>query len=134
MIASDHAPHAPEEKARPPAEAPPGVIGLETTLGVVWTALVHSGDVEASRAVRAMTTAPAAVLGVEPPLLREGARGDVTLVDPDHEWVVDPDAFESKARNCPFAGRTLRGRAVATVVEGRAVMREGHIMLSGAGE
>jgi dihydroorotase len=79
-----------------------------------------------------MTSAPAAVLNVKPPALREGARADVTLLDPDREWVIEPENFESKARNCPFAERKVRGRAVATIVRGRVVMREGRIVSPGA--
>jgi len=135
-IASDHAPHAPEEKARPFEEAPPGVIGLETTVGVIWTDLVHAGLLAERAAVRAMTAGPLEVLGMlggrDAPALRIGARGDVTLLDPEHEWTVEPERFESKARNCPFAGRRLRGRAVGTVVAGRVVMREGCIAAPGA--
>jgi dihydroorotase len=134
VIASDHAPHSAEEKTGGLDTAPPGVIGLETTLGVVWTALVREGRLDAERAVRAMTSAPAAVLDIDPPFLREGSRGDVTLFDPDAKWEVDPDHFESKSRNCPFAGRMLWGRAVATIVAGRAVMREGAITEEGAAE
>jgi dihydroorotase len=132
VIASDHAPHAPEEKARPYGEAPPGVIGLETTLAVVWTSLVHPQRVEAEVAVWAMTGGPAEVLGLGAPALREGARGDAVLFDPEREWVVEPEQFASKARNCPFAGRKLRGKVVGTIVGGRVVMRDGSIMELGA--
>jgi dihydroorotase len=135
-IASDHAPHAPDEKARPFEEAPPGVIGLETTVGVIWTDLVHTGLLAERAAVRAMTAGPLEVLGMVggsvAPALRIGARGDVTLLDPDHGWTVEPERFESKARNCPFAGRRLRGKVVATIIAGRAVMREGSILAPGA--
>lgn len=132
VIASDHAPHAAEEKARPYGEAPPGVIGLETTLAVVWTCLVHPQRVDAEMAVWAMTGGPAEVLGLEALGLREGARGDAVLFDPEREWVVEPEQFASKARNCPFAGRKLRGKVVATIVGGRVVMRDGSIMELGA--
>ena len=132
VIASDHAPHAPEEKARPYEDAPLGVIGLETTVGVVWTDLVCSNRISAATAVRGMTAGPAQVLGIEAPALREGARADVTLLDSDREWVVEPERFESKASNCPFAGRKLRGKVVATIVAGRVVMREGSFVESGA--
>lgn len=133
VIASDHAPHAPAEKAEAYDEAPPGVIGLETTLGVVLTELVHSGLADLGTVVRAMTAEAAAVLGMEAPALREGAGADVVLLDPDREWVVEPERFESKARNCPFAGWKLRGKAVATIVGGRVVMRDGSIIdLGGA--
>jgi dihydroorotase len=134
VIASDHAPHAREEKAGPYEDAPPGVIGLETTVGVVWTELVRCDRISASTAVRAMTAGPSQVLGIEAPALREGARADVALLDPDGEWVVEPEGFESKARNCPFAGRKLRGKVVATIVRGRVVMSEGDLMEPGGAE
>ena len=132
VIASDHAPHSLAEKAVPYDRAPSGVIGLETTLGVVWTDLVRQGLLGEGAAVRAMTEAPAGVLRIAPPALRVGARADVTLIDPDMEWTVDPDRFYSLSRNCPFAGRRLRGKAVATIVGGRIVMREGAVSGVGA--
>ncbi len=84
VIASDHAPHSPAEKAVPYEQAPSGVIGLETTLGVIWTDLVGQGLLGEVAAVRAMTDAPAAVLRIAPPALRVGAPADVTLIDPQH--------------------------------------------------
>ena len=132
-IASDHAPHAPSEKTLPHDDAPSGVIGLETTIGVIWTDLVHAGLLPVQTAVRAMTAAPAAVLRIDSPALKPGAPADVTLIDPNAEWIVDPDRFQSRSRNCPFAGRRLRGRAVATVVAGRIVMRDGMVGPRGAG-
>jgi len=128
VIASDHAPHTTAEKSGPYDQAPAGVIGLETTIGVIWTDLVHAGLLDPASAVRAMTAGPAAALRRRAPALRPGSPGDVTLIDPNAEWVVEPERFESKARNCPFAGRRLRGRAVATIVAGRVVMREGQIL------
>jgi len=109
------------------------VIGLETTLGVIWTGLVHAGLLEPAAAVRAMTAAPATVLGMEGPALREGARADITLLDPERQWVVDPSEFRSLARSCPFAGWRLRGKAVGTVAGGRLVLWEGMMMDLGAG-
>jgi dihydroorotase len=132
VIASDHAPHSMTEKAGPYEQAPSGVIGLETTVGVIWTDLVHAGMLSAQRAIEAMTTAPAAVLRIAPPVLRAGARADVTLIDPDAGGRVEPDRFCSLGRNCPFAGRRLRGKAVATIVGGRMAMREGAILGVGA--
>jgi dihydroorotase len=126
VIASDHAPHTAEEKA---GHAPSGVIGLETTTGVIWTELVHKGLLDPRSAVVAMTAGPAAVLGLEWPALTSGAVADLTLLDPDQEWVVDPTAFRSLARNCPFAGWRMRGRAVGTIVGGRLVMWEGNMMI-----
>jgi dihydroorotase len=127
VIASDHAPHAAEEKARAYEEAPAGVIGLETTIGVIWSDLVGPGLLDLRRAIAAMTTGPAAALGLEEPALRVGSRAEVTLIDAEGEWTVEPERFASKGRNCPFTGRRLRGRAVATIVEGQVVMREGQV-------
>lgn len=133
VIASDHAPHSVAEKSVAYDKAPFGVIGLETTLGVIWTGLVHAGLLEPAAAVRAMTAAPATVLGMEGPALREGARADITLLDPERQWVVDPSEFRSLARSCPFAGWRLRGKAVGTVAGGRLVLWEGMMMDLGAG-
>ena len=132
VVASDHAPHSPQEKAREYDKAPPGVIGLETTLGVLWTWLVHPGRVRPDALIRAMTIGPAEALRIAAPTLRERAPADVVLFDPEHAWPVDPEQFHSKARNCPFAGRTLHGRAVMTVRGGRIIMRNGEITASGA--
>jgi len=132
VIASDHAPHSLTEKAAAYDKAPSGVIGLETTIGVIWTDLVHAGLLSAQIAVRAMTAAPAAVLRIESPALRPGAPADVTLIDADASWTVEPDRFYSLSRNCPSAGRRLKGKAVATVVGGRMAMREGVVLGVGA--
>jgi len=128
VVASDHAPHAPGEKAASYASAPAGVIGLETTIGVIWTDLVHNRAIAPADAVRAMTSGPATALRREPPVLRAGAAAQVTLIDPELAWLVEPERFESRSRNCPFAGRRLRGKAVATIVDGRLVMQEGRIL------
>jgi len=134
VIASDHAPHAREEKAAGYEQAPPGVVGLETTVGVIWTQLVHAGLLTWETAVRAMTAGPAAALQMAAPALREGAAAEVTLIDPEHEWTVDPVRFFSKGANCPFAGWRLRGKAVATIVGGRVTVWEGMMTQAGAAE
>ncbi len=128
VIASDHAPHSSEEKAQSYDKAPAGVIGLETTLGVLWTWLVHHQRVTPDVLVRAMTAGPAEVLHIDAPALRPGAPADIVLFDPERSWVVDPDLFESKGRNCPFVGHKLRGRAITTIRAGRVVMRHGEIL------
>jgi dihydroorotase len=132
VVASDHAPHSPQEKAREYDKAPPGVIGLETTLGVLWTWLVHPSRVRPDVLVHAMTVGPAEVLGIETSALRAGTPADVVLFDPEHAWTVDPEQFHSKGRNCPFAGRRLHGRAVMTIKDGRIIMRDGEIVALGA--
>ena len=118
-LASDHAPHRPEEKELEFAAAPFGVIGLETALGLYIKALVEPGHIDWMTLVAMMTVNPARIVGLNSGTLGEGAAADVTIIDPALVWRVDPATFHSKSRNCPFAGWELRGRAVATVVEGR---------------
>ncbi len=126
-IATDHAPHSPEEKAAGLDEAPFGVIGLETALGVTMSELVHSGAAPLGRALSAMTEAPARIFGLGGGRLEVGRPGDVTVIDPDAMWTVDPDQFHSKGRNCPWRNSTLRGRAHATFVDGNLRMLDGVI-------
>lgn len=121
VIASDHAPHTPEEKERELAAAPNGVVGLETTLGVLLTDLVATGHVPLMRIVEALTIAPARILNLDRGTLALGAPADVTLIDPEHRWTVTPSEFHSRGRSTPFAGRELRGKAVLTIVDGNVV-------------
>jgi len=118
-IASDHAPHTAEEKARGLAEAPCGVIGLETTVAVVWRELVESGVLTVPQAVERLATNPARLLGGDRGTLRVGAPADVTLIDPERPWTIEPERFRSKSRNCPFAGWKVNARVVAVVRGGR---------------
>jgi dihydroorotase len=120
-IASDHAPHTVEEKERELAACPNGVVGLETTVGVILNDLVASGRVSEARAIEAMTVAPARILGIDRGTLKAGAVADVTVIDPALHWRVDPSAFRSRGRSTPFARRTLRGAAILTMVAGRIV-------------
>ena len=128
-IATDHAPHADDEKAADLAEAPFGIIGLETAVGLVITELVERGVLSLAEAIAKMTLQPARILGLPGGRLDIGGAADITLIDPTASWTVDPQRFYSKARNTPFAGRTLRGRAVMTIVGGRVVMREGQVLV-----
>jgi dihydroorotase len=131
IIASDHAPHSPEEKNRPWNDAPFGVIGLETTLGLVLTCLVRPGVLTLMQAIEKMTIAPARIFGLDAEgigSLAPGAAGDVAIIDPDHRWKVDATEFHSKGRNCPFDGMVLQGKAVLTLVEGKIVARDGKIV------
>lgn len=127
VIATDHAPHTPEEKAGGLADAPMGIVGLETCVGLVMTELVHEGVLSLSDAIAKMTVHPARIVGLRGGTLATGAPGDVTIVDPDAEWTVEPERFESKGRNTPFGGRRLKGRACATIVGGEVRMMEGQI-------
>ena len=131
IIASDHAPHSPDEKNRPLADAPFGVIGLETTLGLVLTHLVRPGVLTLTQAIEKMTITPARIFGLDAEgigSLATGATGDVTIIDPDQEWKIDARKFYSKGRNCPFDGLVLQGKAVLTMVAGRIVARDGKIV------
>jgi dihydroorotase len=129
VIASDHAPHTPAEKARGWAEAPMGAIGLETTVGVVLTALVHPGIITLSQAIERMSANPARILGIPGGSLEAGNPADITIIDLDKKWVVDPPSFASKGRNTPFAGWRLRGKVYATIVRGEVVMKAGELLV-----
>jgi len=119
-IATDHAPHAEYEKQWGMDRAPFGIVGLETALGLTMS-LVQAGCLSLSRAVSCLTQGPAAILGLPKGTLKPGSDADVTIVDPHMTWTVDPDEFFSKGRNTPFAGCTLKGRAIWTVVGGQTV-------------
>jgi dihydroorotase len=125
VIASDHSPHAPEKKARELDQAPFGVVGLETLLPVCVRTLVEPGHLTWPQLAEKLTVNPARVLGVERGTLRPGAVADVTVVDPQAEWVIEPERFRSKGRNTPFGGLRVRGRAVAVVVGGAVRYEKG---------
>ncbi|HEX6059553.1 MAG TPA: dihydroorotase [Gemmatimonadaceae bacterium] len=124
LIATDHAPHHYDEKEREFADAPFGIVGLETALSVVVRRLVEPGLIDLPTLVDRMSTTPARLFHLEGGTLRRGAVADVTVFDPEREWVVDPSTFRSKGRNTPWAGTRLRGRAVCTIVGGRVVHRD----------
>jgi dihydroorotase len=119
-IATDHAPHGVLDKHVELAEAAPGMIGLELCLPLLL-GLVREGVLPLSRLVDALTHAPARVAGLDPPRIREGARADLVLVDPQARWTVEPARLKTKSRNTPFAGQTVQGRIAMTICEGRVV-------------
>ena len=119
-IATDHAPHAEYEKQWGMERAPFGIVGLETALALTLR-LVQEGRISVDRAVACLTSVPAGLLRLGKGTLKPGADADVTLIDPEAEWTVDPEAFHSKGRNTPFAGWQLKGRVVRTLVGGRVV-------------
>jgi dihydroorotase len=125
VIATDHAPHHYDEKEREFADAPNGIVGLETALAVNLTWLVHSGIVALPLLVERMACAPARLFKLPGGSLRKGSLADVTVFDPDVRWTVDPSSFRSKGRNTPYAGQTLRGLVDLTVVGGRVIHRRG---------
>lgn len=123
-IATDHAPHAPESKARPlDAGAPFGIIGLETAVPLVLTELVHTGVISLWHMVSLLSTNPARVIHQPLGRLSVGEAADVTVFDPNLEWTYWAAKGCSKSRNTPFDGRTFRGAVTATVVAGRVVYR-----------
>ncbi|MFW5818060.1 MAG: dihydroorotase [Planctomycetota bacterium] len=125
VLATDHAPHAKEEKELEFGLAPFGIISLECALGLYAKALIDTGLMDWPAMLAAMTSRPAAIIDQPTGTLGEGAPADVTIIDPDTEWTVDVDAFHSKARNCPYHGWQLSARAVATIVNGQVKYRLG---------
>ena len=119
-IATDHAPHATHEKQREFEYAPFGIVGLETALGLSLL-LVEEGVLTLTQMVRALTTGPAQAFGLAKGTLAAGADADITIVDADMQWIVEPDTFRSRGRNTPFGGWKLKGRVVNTVVSGRVI-------------
>jgi dihydroorotase len=121
-IATDHAPHTPDEKRQEFDKAPFGVIGLETSLGVMLTHFVHTGLITPMRLVELMAWGPAKALGLSCGNLAVGQRADVTVIAPNAPWVVNPSEFKSKSRNTPFAGMHLQGRPAVVVAGGQVVL------------
>lgn len=121
VIATDHAPHARHEKEREFDKAPFGILGLETAFGLVYTHLVVPGVLTLHDAIRAMTIAPAAALGLPIGTLKPGAFADVSVFNLSERWTVEPSKFRSKSRNTPFGGWELLGKPVMTVLGGRIV-------------
>jgi len=122
ILCSDHAPHAHFEKEVEFDAAPFGIIGLETELGLFLDLLVHKqGTIDIARLIEMYTVEPARLLKLDAGTLSIGARADVTLINPELEWTVSVNQFESASRNSPFNGWKLRGRAVRTIVGGKTV-------------
>jgi dihydroorotase len=120
-LATDHAPHAPEEKEVPFEEAPFGVVGLETAWAAALTALHHEDGLPLARVAALLTTAPCRIFGLAAWGLAPGEPADLVAFDPDVEWLVDPEAFHTKGRHTPFAGTSLRGRVLGTWIAGERV-------------
>ena len=126
LIATDHAPHHYDEKEREFADAPNGIVGLETALAVSVTNLVQTGHIDFVTLIEKMSCSPARIFGIPGGTLARGADADVTVFDPKTTWRVDPAEFVTKGRNTPYAGLTLTGRSVCTVVGGRVIYRLSH--------
>ena len=123
VIATDHAPHAIAEKAKGFDQAPNGIIGLETSVAL-GLKLVENGVITIVDLIEKMSTAPAKILGLERGL-KIGRQADITIIDPDVSYRIDAGGFESLSRNTPFDGWRMRGKPVATIVEGNLVYEEG---------
>ena len=120
VVMSDHNPQDVEGKRLPFAEASHGAIGIETMFAA-GLRLVHDGALPLATLIRAMSTAPAALLGLPGGTLRPGGPADVIVIDPDVPWVLDPATLKSKCKNTPFDEARLQGRVVRTIVAGRTV-------------
>jgi dihydroorotase len=121
VIATDHAPHHYDEKEQAFEDAPFGLVGLETALALGITELVERNVIDLPTLIERMSTAPARAFALPGGTFARGSIADVTIFDPAFEWTVDPAKLRSKSRNTPFAGRTLRGRAIYTIVNGTVV-------------
>lgn len=128
-IATDHAPHAREEKDQELSCAPPGLVGLETALGLALSELVGPGHLSLDRVVERLSTAPARLLGLDDHgTVTVGSPANIVVFDPNQTWTVDPTKFNSRSRNTPFAGRELHGRVVHTFFNGRHTVSEGRVL------
>ena len=124
-IATDHAPHSPEEKARSLTRAPSGMVGLETSLAITLTELYHTGKMKLPDLIRAMAYNPASILHLSSKgRLSLGGDADITIFDPEQEWVINPEEFASKSRNTPFAGRKVKGRVKYTIIGGNVIYQD----------
>ena len=124
-IVTDHAPHAPEEKDVEFRYAPNGFTGLETSLGVILTELYHTGLFTINEIIDKMSTAPAHIFALNAGSLKVGSPADVTVIDLNKEWTVDNTKFYTRGNVTPFNGKHCKGKAVATMVAGKFVMRDG---------
>ena len=127
MIVTDHAPHAPEEKDVEFRKAPNGFCGLETSVGVVLTDLYHTGVLTLDQVIEKMSCRQAEIFKLKGGRLTEGAPADITILDLDKEWTVDSKKFYTIGKVTPFEGKQCKGKAVATIVAGNIVMRDGEV-------
>ncbi|GGI97387.1 dihydroorotase [Alicyclobacillus cellulosilyticus] len=124
MIATDHAPHTAEEKQKPIAEAPFGMVGIEIAFPLLYTHFVAAGRLRLAELVRRMSTRPAQAFGLAGGVIRPGGPADLVAVRLGEERVIRPEAFRSKGRNTPFAGWPVCGWPVLTVAQGRVIFDE----------
>lgn len=118
VLATDHAPHSLEKKMRELDQAPFGILGLETLIPITVHGLIDPGHLTWNEVIRKLTVAPAELLNLQKGTLKPGADADVTLIDPEARWTIDPSQFQSKSRNTPYGGWDVRGRAHTVIVAG----------------
>lgn len=123
IIATDHAPHSEEEKAKTLTQAPSGIIGLETALALGITELVNKGYITTLQLMEKMSLNPAKLYHLDRGYIRAGAAADLVIFDENEEWTV-PETFASKSSNTPFVGRTLQGKVKYTICDGRIVYKD----------
>ena len=128
-IATDHAPHSKDEKERSFAECPFGVVGLETAVGITLRELYHTQKLTALDWVNKMSTQPAQILGIEAGQLQVGLNADITIIDPNLQWAVDPKKFQSKSHNTPFTGQLVTGQVMTTMVKGDILFNQHPVTL-----
>ncbi len=122
LIATDHAPHHQDDKKVEYNYAPFGISGLDTAVPMIITEFIEPGLLTWSQMVEKMSVNPASLLGVDGGSLTPGAPADITIIDPELEYVIDPATFASKGKNTPFAGKEVKGDVYATIVDGRPVV------------
>ena len=128
VISTDHAPHSREEKTMPITRAPFGIVGLETSVALTITELVDKGILTPMQMAEKMSYNPAKIIGLDRGSLEEGKAADVTIIDPDAEYVIDSMTFLSKGKNTPFNGRRVKGLVKATICDGKiAYIQDGMI-------
>lgn len=121
VISTDHAPHSAEEKAKSIKLAPFGIVGSETSVALTITEMVRNGYLTPMQMAEKMSYNPARVLGIDKGTLMEGKAADITIINPDEEYTINPEEFVSKGKNTPFGGKKVWGRVMATICDGKVV-------------
>jgi dihydroorotase len=128
ILATDHAPHAREKKMREIDQAPFGIVGLETLIPITVKSLIEPGHLSWPEVIRKLTCNSARLLGLDKGTLKAGADADVTIIDPNARWTIDPTKFRSKSHNTPFGGWEVRGHAHTVIVNGEVRFTRGGIV------
>lgn len=121
VISTDHAPHGEEEKKKPLTQAPFGIVGSETAVALTITHLVHEGYLTPMQMAEKMSYNPAKIIGVDRGTLQVGKAADIVIIDPEKEYVIDPETFVSKGKNMPFSGMKVKGQVMYTICSGEIV-------------